>query len=562
MATKAKPLPTEPQLVAGQICWLPIELLVRDESQPRVDFNTEALQDLADNIKARGIKHPIVVRSDYVIEDGERRWRAAQIAGLATVPCILAAAADEQNPGLERAMDQVAQNSLREPLNPMEWARFFLRLRNEFGLTVEQMADTMAERGIKMSRPYISNLMRLAALPDWAQTKISAGELTAAHGKVLLTAQASPKVLGTVRKEISREGAVLTTDDLQNEIFDAFDEHHIRLDHAFSNAPAFNTKQCNDCEHCASVSWYSQTVRFCLNKDHFDELQAEATKRKDARAAKDAGDAAEPKPPKQPKLTDGVYKIKGFIHNRLRFLDDAKFDTSICESCEWKHPAAYSDANPRPACFNIAEFEQKQKAAARDRGRLQRVAELLDSWAREQLRARLEIDKALQFRLLSYLAIGGPGSYGVVARAGELALAADTRDIAAHIANCDSGEGFRGEPVLMTGLELLDRDELYHFARYAGVELNAATYRIDAAYVDLCKKADIARLIAKTPLNDSEAWATAKAGKLADMKAFALTDAAIEAIGVPADVAHIWSEDVTINQDEEEENEDADSDEA
>lgn len=549
-----------PVLEPGRIVDVPLDLLMRDETQPRTDFNAEALNDLAASIKARGVKHPIVVRGDYVIEDGERRYRAAKLAGLATVPCILAGGADDKQPQLERALDQVAQNTLREPLNPMEWARFFLRLRAEFNLTVDQMSDTMEARGIKMSRPYISNLMRLAQLPEWAQQKIGAGELTAAHGKVLLTAQASPKVLKIIEKELKRDPNARTTDELQDEVTDAFHESHINLNRKYGDdAPLFNTKQCDSCESCATFAapYNREKMRFCLNEAHFKELQTAAkaqAKKKDTKSESVTEKDVAPAPLKQPKLNaGGVYIIKGVETQSLRRLENAKFDTTVCANCEWRHAAAYrTDAIPFDACFNVPEFEAKQSEAQRGQGRERCVADHFDNWVRAQIVPRLSLDQGLQFRLLTYLAIGQPGSITgyVYQTAPEITEAAGVTNLGEHLQVIDD-TGFPADRVLPEALNHLDRGELYHFARYAGVKLNADTYQIDAGYIALGKKADLRRLL------QGAAGAPDESAKLAELAAFCLRPEVIKAIGVPREITRIWeSHDIAARRDDEDDSND------
>lgn len=121
----------QPLLKAGQVALVPIGQLKPDSGQPRKAFDEKALQALADNIKARGVLQPILVRclgrgSPVVIVDGERRWRAAKLAKLKTVPVLLNRPAGEIT---ELRVDQVAANNLREQLTTMEHARVLLEVR-------------------------------------------------------------------------------------------------------------------------------------------------------------------------------------------------------------------------------------------------------------------------------------------------------------------------------------------------------------------------------------------------------------------------------------------------
>lgn len=559
-----------PILEPGRVVSVPIELLVPDPTQPRTHFDDTALEQLAAHITQRGIKTPLVVRGDYVIEDGERRWRAAKLAGLTHVPCVLAGVADSERPELQRAMDQVAQNHLREALNPMEWAKFFLRLRDQFGLTVEQIPYTLAAQGIAMSRPYVSNLMRLIQLPAWAQDKIAEGKLSAAHGKVLLTAVASKQVMDVVHKEIKKDTAI-TTDDLEAVIADAFHEEHLSLNATYGDhIPLFDTKQCNKCESCVTIKGRWNEGRYCINHHHFRELQEAARKAKEQKAQEKNPDAKKPTakkapaPPKQPVLDkNGVATITRKTYQTMRWLEDAAFDTDVCNGCEWNHPANYERGRIIAACFNVAEYERKQDEARRNRGRRERVADYLDAWVRAQIVPRLEIDKALQFKLLSYLAVGMPGSHWLPYQGNRLARAARVRHLKEHLAQIDR-DGFPADKVLAAGLHELSRGELYHFARHVGVTLSPRTYQIDVAYVNLGKKADLCRLIKQIPEGAKVPPAPADTAKLDALAAYCLRPEVVQAVGVPRELTYLFeTNDIDPNDyidDVDEEDNDVDTD--
>ncbi|HET9863958.1 MAG TPA: ParB/RepB/Spo0J family partition protein, partial [Steroidobacteraceae bacterium] len=146
----AAPTAAEPaaKLPGDELANLPLDLLQRGKYQPRVDMRQESLQELADSIKAQGIVQPIVVRpvegaapgtsQRYEIIAGERRWRAAQLAGLATVPAVIRRVADEAAIAMA-----LIENIQRENLNPLEEARALDRLITEFGITHQQAADAV-----------------------------------------------------------------------------------------------------------------------------------------------------------------------------------------------------------------------------------------------------------------------------------------------------------------------------------------------------------------------------------------------------------------------------------
>jgi len=178
-APAANPFPGD------ELANLPLDLLQRGKYQPRVDMRQESLQELADSIKAQGIVQPIVVRpvegavgasQRYEIIAGERRWRAAQIAGLATVPAVIRRVPDEAAIAMA-----LIENIQRENLNPLEEARALERLITEFGITHQQAADAVGR-----SRAAVSNLLRLLELPDEISTFLEHRELEMGHARALL----------------------------------------------------------------------------------------------------------------------------------------------------------------------------------------------------------------------------------------------------------------------------------------------------------------------------------------------------------------------------------------
>jgi ParB family chromosome partitioning protein len=183
-APGAQPPPAK--LPGDELANLPLDLLQRGKYQPRVDMRQESLDDLASSIKAQGIVQPIVVRpvdgaapgesQRYEIIAGERRWRAAQIAGLATVPAVIRRVPDEAAIAMS-----LIENIQRENLNPLEEARALERLISEFGITHQQAADAVGR-----SRAAVSNLLRLLELPDEISAFVERRELEMGHARALL----------------------------------------------------------------------------------------------------------------------------------------------------------------------------------------------------------------------------------------------------------------------------------------------------------------------------------------------------------------------------------------
>jgi ParB family chromosome partitioning protein len=161
---------------------LAVELVAPNPDQPRKRFDDEALQALAESVKERGVVQPVLVRprpgGTYELVAGERRWRAAQIAGLETLPALVQQRDDAQS--LEVAL---IENMAREDLNPIEAARAVAALVEELGLTREDVG-----RRVGRSRVAVSNLLRLLDLPDEAIALVEDGSLTEGHGRALLLA--------------------------------------------------------------------------------------------------------------------------------------------------------------------------------------------------------------------------------------------------------------------------------------------------------------------------------------------------------------------------------------
>jgi ParB family chromosome partitioning protein len=165
---------------------LPLDLLQRGRYQPRVDMRTDTLSDLADSIKSQGLVQPILVRplggrnpgesQRYEIIAGERRWRAAQMAGLAEIPAFIRDVPDEAAVSMA-----LIENIQREDLNPLEEAGALTRLIEEFGLTHQSAADAVGR-----SRAAVSNLLRLMELADEVKELLEQRRIEMGHARALL----------------------------------------------------------------------------------------------------------------------------------------------------------------------------------------------------------------------------------------------------------------------------------------------------------------------------------------------------------------------------------------
>ncbi|WP_317146598.1 ParB/RepB/Spo0J family partition protein [Endozoicomonas sp. 8E] len=159
---------------------IPVEFMLRGKYQPRRDMHPDALEELAESIKAQGIMQPIVVRpvsrNRYEIIAGERRWRAAQLAGLAEVPALVRDVPDEAAIAMS-----LIENIQREDLNPIEEAIALSRLQKEFELTQQEVAEAVGK-----SRAAVANILRLMSLSSDVKKMLEYGDLEMGHARALL----------------------------------------------------------------------------------------------------------------------------------------------------------------------------------------------------------------------------------------------------------------------------------------------------------------------------------------------------------------------------------------
>ena len=164
----------------GELKKLPVEKISKGEYQPRLSIDPDALQDLAESIKAQGLVQPVVVRrldsGNYELIAGERRWRASQMAGLHTIPAII-----RDIPDQAAAAMSLIENIQREDLNPLEEALAMSRLIADFGLTHQQTAESVGR-----SRTAVTNLLRLIDLEDKTKELLDSRQLDMGHARALL----------------------------------------------------------------------------------------------------------------------------------------------------------------------------------------------------------------------------------------------------------------------------------------------------------------------------------------------------------------------------------------
>lgn len=204
---QASSTPSQKEALAGSILQLPIESILRDFEQPRKAFDLAKLQELAESIKIQGLIQPILVRKSgagYKLIAGERRWRAAQLAGLLEVPALVREVSDAA--AFELAL---VENLQREDLNPVEEADGYRRLIEEFSLTQEQVSQRVGKE-----RSSIANSLRLLALPDDVKQLLVEGSLNMGQARALLGAQERSLISKLALQVVAKRLSVRETEQL------------------------------------------------------------------------------------------------------------------------------------------------------------------------------------------------------------------------------------------------------------------------------------------------------------------------------------------------------------
>ena len=198
---------SQPPSASGHFQQLAIDMVVRGRYQPRREFDEDSLKELAASIRTQGLMQPVVVRArpqgGYELIAGERRWRAAQLAGLARIPALIREVSDEQASAMA-----LIENIQREDLNPLEEASALERLKDEFALSQQQVADAVGK-----SRVAVTNLLRLLNLAAPVRDMLLAGTLEMGHARALLSLEPLDQER-VAREVVARQLSVRATEAL------------------------------------------------------------------------------------------------------------------------------------------------------------------------------------------------------------------------------------------------------------------------------------------------------------------------------------------------------------
>lgn len=411
------------EIPLGALAEVPLKLIDPDPEQPRKDFDEHYIEnELAPSIKRDGVIQPIVVRNNpeqpgrFLIVAGENRWRASQYAKTKTIPAIR-----REVDGIGKLLIQLKENHQRKDLNAMEWALAFQAMHKTHGLKQTEIEKTLKDAGVgHFGRAYISNHIRLLELPEWAQRLIRFNAITASHGKHLLPAMASKKVIEIMAERMDGEECWRPSIvDLQNAIYWNFARNHKNLTGYETDfdyqAVCVKTgcqkkrKVTGDTEHMAGT--------FCLDRECWEVQQAEALRQVHDKPQGEShgGDAPEGSQPRELELDDQgrvdveAQQIDAF--RELRYLTTgpkfwhAKFDVNGCDGCAHRHPALIgSDTESQEehdACFLVSCYLEKEKAA-------NRALDLARRFIGETIASRFEESPDQAFRFLAWTAVECP----------------------------------------------------------------------------------------------------------------------------------------------------------
>ena len=196
-----------------RVLYIDINDIRPNSAQPRKNFDEVKLGELASSIKTNGVIQPLIVRESstgYELVAGERRWRAARMSGLRTVPCIVRNFDDRQN-----AIVAIIENMQREDLDPIEEALGLKSMTEKYGFTQEQVSASLGR-----SRTYITNSIRLLKLPEEIQQYVSSGQMSAAHGRTIINIPDKARQKEIADKIIRNDLSVRATERLAEKVKD------------------------------------------------------------------------------------------------------------------------------------------------------------------------------------------------------------------------------------------------------------------------------------------------------------------------------------------------------
>lgn len=550
-------------LKPGELADVPLSLIDPDPNQPRKDFDEDYINnELVPSIKASGVIQPVIVRTNpeqpgrFLLVDGENRYRASKAAKKKSIPAILR---EEEGLGLLLIQLKTLQ---RRGLNPMEWAQSFVTMHKTHGLKYTEIEKTLKDNGVgQYGRSYISNIVRLLELPEWAQALIRNNTITAAHGKYLIPAMASEKVLAGIEKKLTEGNWRPTTAQLQQEIFWAFGRIHKNLTSYQTDFDYRETCVKTGCQKMRKLSLENGSEgTFCLDEACHAVLQAEA-KRKQAEKDEQeerggSGGNSSNGGVREVVISEGnrvhVDQQELRWHRDYRQLSQAGFDTSTCAACQHRHVAMsdeeleleangeYQPDDDDACCFLVSCYIAKEDEAKRAR-------RLLRQFMQHEITTALTPARAM--RLLAWFAAQFPSVH--------------TNDQGESIilgyGNIEEEDGFENElfRLRLTSLEqFMDADDgaISEFAAFAlralddghvqdlfiRLKLSLDDYRIDAAFLAEHTAEELDKMLEAIEWKAGTYAEYGAAKQTGELDKFAIEHA--ELIGVPAAIRHAFNQ--------------------
>jgi len=390
---------------------IPIDQLVPDLQQPRKAFREKPLEELAENIKARGVLQPITVipsgAHQFMIKMGERRYRAAKLAGLEAVPCLLDSHVDDSDND-DLLLDQLAENNLREDLDPIERARALDRLR-EKGLGPKAISELLAKHGVTMSRPAISNTLRLLKLPESAQQLVVDGTLKESYARMLVPYTEWPKVIEDICREVAENKWDLIDEEWMANSIDSTLAH-------IGTAIRKEDGCGKDCDCLATVKFAHSQAEYCMEPKRLEKKRASSPATEEKAAHKPPPVEKDPTKVKPKKVTPnkaGVVPLKRRQWNSYKSLDGAPFDTSECDGCPHKHLADHNGNKNHASdyCFYPPCFENLERQQRKIDNRKDTIRELIDDQLLPVLietASTSPVAETIVLPLLAYVSAGFP----------------------------------------------------------------------------------------------------------------------------------------------------------
>lgn len=406
------------EIKPGTVTDVPLTLVDLDPNQPRKDVDEAYIAELSADIKASQVKQPITLRANpeqpgrFIIKYGECRYRASKKAKKKNIPALLD---DSKTDELTLLLDQAKENHLRKDLNPMDWAWIFKQMKESHKLKIADIEKTLKSHHVgQFGRAYISNIMRMVELPEWAQVLIRKDVLTAAHGKYLLQANASDKVIAKIQGKFEHEDWQPTTRELQQEIYWTYAREHTELT---GWQTSFNYKEkCNGCQKKRKASASNGIENtFCMDKKCYAKFNSEA-KSAQQEERESHIHRAEDDPVTVQADENNCVDVDQLELNWMDFkiLKDVSFDISGCEGCPHRHIAKWTEELPfgedseqepetveKDSCFHRSCFDKTSEEH-------RRAMQLVEQYIREQIASQVQDDSELATGLLIWTAAGCP----------------------------------------------------------------------------------------------------------------------------------------------------------